>query len=197
MKAIKAGVAVTHSQALAAVAEKSGLKKKDVRTIITAYMELAAGELKKNGQFKIAGCLNLKLKKNAATPARKGVNPFTKEPCVFKAKPASKTVKAYALKKLKEMVEEELEEDEEVEEEVVPRQRAGHHRPVPAYWMAEVQYWHRRRREQYLADLEQDELYLMSREGLVQRGQPVTPGLPVRRTPSVFSAWTGMGFWPG
>ena len=27
----------------------------------------------------------------ATTKARKGVNPFTEEPCVFKAKPASKT----------------------------------------------------------------------------------------------------------
>merc|ERR1719469_597235 len=41
------------------------------------------------------------IKKNAASPARKGLNPFTKEPCVFKAKPASKTVKVLAMKKLK------------------------------------------------------------------------------------------------
>ena len=31
-----------------------------------------------------------------------GINPFTKEPCVFKAKLASKTVRALAMKKLKE-----------------------------------------------------------------------------------------------
>ena len=29
---------------------------------------------------------------------------FTKEPCVFKAKPASKTVRALPMKKLKEMI---------------------------------------------------------------------------------------------
>merc|ERR1711904_458312 len=96
--------AMTGAAAIAAVAEKTGLKNKDAKAIITAYMELAAGELKKTGQFKIAGMLNLKLKKKPATPARKGVNPFTKEPCVFKAKPASKTVRALAMKKLKEMV---------------------------------------------------------------------------------------------
>ena len=50
------------------------------------------------------GVLNLKLKNRAATKARKGINPFTKEPCVIKAKPASKTVRAIAMKKLKEMV---------------------------------------------------------------------------------------------
>ena len=44
----------------------------------------------------------MKLKKKAASAAKKGNNPFTKEPCVFKAKPASKTVKVLALKKMKE-----------------------------------------------------------------------------------------------
>ena len=46
----------------------------------------------------------MKHKSKPATPARKGVNPFTKEPCVFKAKPASKTVKAFPMKKLKELI---------------------------------------------------------------------------------------------
>ena len=105
MKAMKAGSgAMTATAAFSAVADKAGLKSKDVKAVVTAYMEVAATEIKKNGKFKFGGCLNLKLKKKSATAARKGVNPFTKEPCVFKAKPASKTVKAYAMKKLKEMV---------------------------------------------------------------------------------------------
>ena len=48
--------------------------------------------------------VNMKLAKKAAVPARKGVNPFTKEPCVFKAKPASMKVRVLALKKLKAAV---------------------------------------------------------------------------------------------
>ena len=52
----------------------------------------------------LANVRNMKLKKKPARPARKGVNPFTKEPCVFKAKPASKTVRAFPMKKLKEMI---------------------------------------------------------------------------------------------
>jgi len=60
--------------------------------------------LKKSGRFKLGGVLNMKLKKKAASPARKGVNPFTKEPCVFKAKPASKTVRVLPLGKFKQMV---------------------------------------------------------------------------------------------
>merc|ERR1712232_1113045 len=102
MKAMKASMKV--SGGYAAVAESTELKPKRVKAVITSYMELAASELKKNGAFKIGGVLNMKLKKKPAKPARKGVNPFTKEPCVFKAKPASKTVRCLPMKKLKEMI---------------------------------------------------------------------------------------------
>merc|ERR1712048_1155180 len=103
-KAMKAGGAMTATAVCGSIAEKNGLKGKQVKAVVDGLMEVAAAELKKNGTFKLGGCLNLKLKKKPATPARKGVNPFTKEPCVFKAKPASKTVRALAMKKLKEMV---------------------------------------------------------------------------------------------
>merc|ERR1712017_36425 len=105
MKAMKAaGSARTASGAYRSVAETTGLKSKDVKAVMEGIIEIAAEQLKKNGSFKLAGALNLKLKKKPARPARKGVNPFTKEPCVFKAKPASKTVRALAMKKLKEMI---------------------------------------------------------------------------------------------
>ena len=102
MQAMKAKAGLTATGAFAAVAETTELKPKQVKAAITSYVELAATELKKNGKFKFGGVLNMKLKKKPATPARKGVNPFTKEPCVFKAKPASKTVKCFPMKKLKE-----------------------------------------------------------------------------------------------
>merc|ERR1719324_1800306 len=105
MKAMKgAAKGMTATAAYSAVAETTGLKAKDVRGIVESFVAVAAGELKKNGSFKFAGVLNMKLKKKPATPARKGVNPFTKEPCVFKAKPASKTVRALPMKKLKEQL---------------------------------------------------------------------------------------------
>merc|ERR1739845_142399 len=100
-KAMKSGV-LTQTQVIASVAETNGLKNKQVKGVIDALFSVACGEIKKNGNFKLAGMLNLKLKKKPATPAKKGINPFTKEPCVFKAKPASKTVRALAMKKLKE-----------------------------------------------------------------------------------------------
>ena len=66
---------------------------------------MPSGEFKKKaGKFKLGGMLNMKLKKKPAVAARKGVNPFTKEPGVFKAKPASKIVRVLAMKKLKELV---------------------------------------------------------------------------------------------
>merc|ERR1711976_1059294 len=104
MKAMKTSGKMTASGAYSAIAEKTGLKTKQVREATEAYMALAAAELKKSGQFKFGGALNMKLKKKPATAARKGVNPFTKEPCVFKAKPASKTVRCLPMKKFKEMV---------------------------------------------------------------------------------------------
>merc|ERR1712063_196507 len=104
-KAMKgAAKGMTSSAAYSSVAETTGLKAKDVKGIMEGIVAVAADQLKKSGSFKIAGALNLKLKKKPATPARKGVNPFTKEPCVFKAKPASKTVRALPMKKLKEMI---------------------------------------------------------------------------------------------
>merc|ERR1711937_40963 len=103
MKASKAG-AMTASGAYSSIAENMGLKPKDVKAAVEGLMGLAAAQVKKNGSFKIAAMLNLKLKVKPAKPARKGVNPFTKEPCVFKARPASKTVKVYPMKKLKEAI---------------------------------------------------------------------------------------------
>merc|ERR1712216_39460 len=99
-RAMKSGV-LTQTQVIASVAETNGLKNKHVKGVIDALFGVACAEIKKNGNFKLGGMLNLKLKKKPASPAKKGINPFTKEPCVFKAKPASKTVRALAMKKLK------------------------------------------------------------------------------------------------
>merc|ERR1712157_266711 len=103
-KGAKGGKVMTATAAYQSVAETTGLKQKAVKGVVEAMVGVAADQLKKAGSFKIAGALNLKLKSKPATPARKGVNPFTKEPCVFKAKPASKTVRALPMKKFKELV---------------------------------------------------------------------------------------------
>merc|ERR1712014_110974 len=106
MAAMRSGSssAITATAAYKSVGESAGLKVKQVKECVEAYMAVAASQLKAAGSFKLAGSINMKLKKKPATPARKGVNPFTKEPCVFKAKPASKTVRALPMKKFKELI---------------------------------------------------------------------------------------------
>ena len=86
------------------VATSTGLQPKDVKSAVEGIFTLAAKQMKKCGKFNLAGMLTLKLKVRPATKAHQGVNPFTKEPCVFNRKPASKTVKATPRKKFKTMV---------------------------------------------------------------------------------------------
>ena len=107
LKAMKAHAAMkdgsmTQIAVLASVAETHSLKTKQAKGVVEALMAVAFDQIKKNGIFKLAGMLNMKLKKKPASLAKKGIISFTKEPFVFKAKPATKTVKAYAMKKLKE-----------------------------------------------------------------------------------------------
>merc|ERR1711862_757656 len=108
MKSMKKGMKAAKSMSSRAsynkVAEGTGLKAKDVKAVVENLLELTAKEVKSNGCFKIGGALNMKLKKKKATPKRKGTNPFTGEPCIIKAKPASKTVRILPMMKMKEMI---------------------------------------------------------------------------------------------
>merc|ERR1712138_258311 len=90
MKAMKAknSGGLTQTGVYQAVAEKTGLKSKDVKAAVAGVVEVAMSQVKKAGRFNFAGMMTMKLKNKPATKARKGFNPFTKEPCVFKAKPA-------------------------------------------------------------------------------------------------------------
>ena len=71
-----------------------------------ALTELIGNELGKKGPglFVVPGLLKLKVVRKPATKAKQGINPFTKEPMTYKAKPARNVVKALPLKSLKEMV---------------------------------------------------------------------------------------------
>jgi nucleoid DNA-binding protein len=97
----------TKSEIYTTIADDTGLTKKDV----AAVFDSLSGQIKKNlggrgapGMFTVPGLLKMRVVKKPARKARKGVNPFTGEEMMFKAKPASKTVKVAALKGLKEMV---------------------------------------------------------------------------------------------
>ena len=99
--------APSKSQIYTSIAEETGLTKKDV----AAVFDSLAGQIKKNlsgrgavGLFTVPGLMKIKVVNKPARPARKGINPFTGEEMMFKAKPASKGVKVLALKGLKDMV---------------------------------------------------------------------------------------------
>ena len=56
------------------------------------------------GEFTVPGLMKCKVIRKPATKARKGINPFTGEEVMFKAKPARNVIKVRPLKALKEMV---------------------------------------------------------------------------------------------
>jgi nucleoid DNA-binding protein len=98
--------APTKSQIMAALAEETGLTKKQVASMFEAMHGLIAKNLGKKGPgvFVIPGMLKLTVVHKPATKARQGINPFTGEETTFKAKPARNIVKARPLKGLKDMV---------------------------------------------------------------------------------------------
>ncbi len=93
------------TQLLTTIAESSGVSKKDVAAVFDTLYEVIEQHIKRRGPqlFTMPGLAKIKVINKPATKARKGINPFTGEPTVFKAKPARNVVKVLALKKLKEM----------------------------------------------------------------------------------------------
>lgn len=82
----------------------NGLSRKDVKVVIESLAEIGHKELKKAGAFLMPGFAKFVVIKKPATKARKGINPFTKEPTVFKAKPARKIIRARPVKAAKDAV---------------------------------------------------------------------------------------------
>jgi DNA-binding protein HU-beta len=100
----KKNAAPTKSEILAHIAKDTELSKKQVGAVFESLNGIIKKSLRSSGMFTMPGLLKLKVVKKPATKAREGVNPFTGEKMVFKAKPASKKVRAAALKSLKAMV---------------------------------------------------------------------------------------------
>ncbi len=98
--------APTKSEILAHLAGETELSRKEVQAVLDSLSGLIEKNLKSRGPgyFNLPGLMKIKVVKKPATKARKGINPFTGEETVFKAKPARKTVKVLPLKGLKEMV---------------------------------------------------------------------------------------------
>lgn len=95
---------LTKSQIVASVADSTGLTKKEVSAVMDETHSLIERSIRKRGvgEFTVPGILKITTVKKPARKARKGINPFTGEETMFKAKPASIAVKIRPLKKLKE-----------------------------------------------------------------------------------------------
>lgn len=95
----------TKTQILNEIAESTELSKKEVNSVLDELSDIIDRHIKKRacGEFVLPGILKITTVKKKATKARKGINPFTGEETMFKAKPASTQVKVRPLKKLKDM----------------------------------------------------------------------------------------------
>ena len=95
----------TKSEVYAYIAERTDLKKKQVTGVFEALTDMISRDLKKGpGVFNVPGLMKIKMVHKPAVPERKGINPFTKEETIFKAKPARNVVKVQPLKGLKDLV---------------------------------------------------------------------------------------------
>ncbi len=96
----------TKTEILRTISDETGLTRRDV----DAVFESLRGLIKKNlgrrgpGVFTLPGLVKVKVVTKPATKSRKGINPFTGEEIMIKAKPARKAVKVLALKALKDMI---------------------------------------------------------------------------------------------
>lgn len=93
------------TQIISQIADNTELSKKQVQSVLDELAAVIEGHIKKRacGEFVLPGLLKVQTVKKPATKARKGINPFTGEETMFKAKPATTNVKVRPLKKLKEM----------------------------------------------------------------------------------------------
>jgi nucleoid DNA-binding protein len=101
----KSAKPVTKSEILSNIAEATKLSRKQVASVLDALssqIKAAVGK-KGPGVFALPGLLKIMVILKPATPQRKGINPFTKQEQIFKAKPARKVIKVRPLKALKDM----------------------------------------------------------------------------------------------
>ena len=101
-----AKTAMTKSAILDEIAGNTGLSKKQVSSVFDELTTLIERHIKKGavGQFSLPGLMKIEVKRKPATKARKGINPFTGEETMFKARPARNVVKIRPLKRVKDMV---------------------------------------------------------------------------------------------
>lgn len=96
--------APSKSEIIAQICKDTDLTKKEVAAVFESLNGVIKKSLRGSGAFTMPGLLKMKVVKKPATKEREGINPFTKEKVIFKAKPASKKVRVMPLKNLKSFV---------------------------------------------------------------------------------------------
>ncbi len=97
---------MTKTEILEEIARNTELTKKQVSSVFGELSNVIERHIKKRapGQFTLPGLMKIEVKRKLATKARKGINPFTGEETLFKAKPVRNVVKIKPLKKVKDMI---------------------------------------------------------------------------------------------
>jgi nucleoid DNA-binding protein len=105
-KKTASGKPMSKSEIVAGIAETTGLAKKQVSSVFEAMTGQISKSLGRSGSgvYTVPGLMKLVVIRKPATKAHKGINRFTGEEVMFKAKPARNVVKVRPLKNLKEMV---------------------------------------------------------------------------------------------
>jgi nucleoid DNA-binding protein len=105
-KTVAVKAPLTKSAMMDENAGTTGLTRKQVSSVFDELSTVIERHIKKGavGQFTLPGLMKIEVKRKPATKARKGINPFTGQETVFKAKPARNVVKIRPLKKMKDMV---------------------------------------------------------------------------------------------
>jgi len=95
---------MSKTELIEAIASQSGLEKKQVSAVLDALSDVVYRELKAQHEVVIPGLIKLTSVTKPAVPEREGINPFTKQPAIFKAKPARTVIKPRPVKALKDAV---------------------------------------------------------------------------------------------
>jgi nucleoid DNA-binding protein len=106
VKVAAAKKARSRGEVYGTIAQHVGIHRRDVAAVFHALAHVIKADLAKGGPgiSSVPGMMRITVKRKPATKARMGINPFTKEQVMFKAKPARNVVRVRPLKNLKEMV---------------------------------------------------------------------------------------------
>ncbi|HZW08629.1 MAG TPA: HU family DNA-binding protein [Phycisphaerales bacterium] len=101
-----ASKARTKGEVYNVISEQVGISRKEVAAVFDTIGAIAKADLSKGGPgvINLGGLMKVTVQRKPATKARKGINPFTKEEVMFKAKPARNVVKIRPMKAMKDLV---------------------------------------------------------------------------------------------